>query len=655
MAKVHHIYKQLQRIEDTTVDRAMTAALPTADRLALRLMGLTLLHRRHPEGLLGLVLHYHQLPPDTQHTVADHAGELFRPLREAAEMPHTHGPLNAIHIIHRSLSAKLAYLVSDQLRHGSTEAQGAAAACLLHLARHAASDPRPGVGPDIDPASIDYLQAALEDAVGVFARHEQQSVVVAAAWLLMRGSTALRQTFEDRNHAATRTLAALLETGDQPAILRSLMLLMTREPLTRPAIAGLRRAAKHSQLAPVLAHYHLLSLPALAAPLSRLDDPAALCPGETQARNMAPHECRGLPVWIASLPLERGQAIQHWAKMRHLPDPNTRLMALRRLLHRATPDATDNVLQIIAEYCDDPDPQIARLALHHLIRRKYAHLTKLLMHLINSPHEAVRGEATKRLAPIGFQRLWDAWPKLEKQRREAAGRALLKIDANFQRELGQKLNTTDQATRLRALNMIATLGQGATFESRLRQLAESKDERVASAAVKALGGAQSPAAQQTLENALAHDDQRVRANAVEAMGPDDSSQRVGELMRMAEQETNRPRANAIVALLQAEASDALPSLTRMLGDERAAHRTSALWLVEHMGVLEMARRVADMAQRDPDPEVRRRAEDVAGDLLEAMTRDDSANPDHSHEQHVSAARQHPPREQSKPTPTSQPR
>ncbi|MFW6059712.1 MAG: HEAT repeat domain-containing protein, partial [Phycisphaeraceae bacterium] len=341
------------------------------------------------------------------------------------------------------------------------------------------------------------------------------------------------------------------------------------------------------------------------------------------AHALPPHEGRGLPVWVMSLPLAPAEKIQQLAHLRHLSDPATRLMALRRLIRLSEPgEAEDSpghdALEAIALYCDDPDPQLARIALRHLARRQYAGLTRLLMRLINSPHEKLQQYAAQRLAPIGFQRLWDAWPKLDERRRVTAGRALVKIDPNMQRHLGEKLDSDNRTSKLRALNMIAALQMGGAFEATLRELAESPDEVIASAAVTALGSVGSTAAIESLEKAMSHADHRVRANAIEAMGRVRSTQHVQQLARLADEEENRPRANAIGALMQMKAGEALPALTRMLADERPEHRLSALWLVERMGVLEAAQAVAELATSDPDPKVRQRAEAVAAEVLEMM-------------------------------------
>src|SRR5690606_13404648 len=117
--------------------------------------------------------------------------------------------------------------------------------------------------------------------------------------------------------------------------------------------------------------------------------------------------------------------------------------------------------------------------------------------------------------------------------------------------------------------------------------------------------------------ALDHADARVRANAVEALQQLESVEQAEDRLRdMAQADHNRPRANAIGALLEMQAGDALAALNRMLIDERPEQRVSALWLVKSMGVMEVARQIAELALRDADPDVRGRARDVAAQLLQ---------------------------------------
>lgn len=624
MSKIKQLYRVLQSIDDPTVDRAMAAALPTADHLSKQLMGLLLLQRKQPQSLTALILEYHQLPADLQQNLIRHAADLFRPIREAAGMPHTQGPANAVTLIKQARQSRLAYLVAAQLRHGEPALQKQAAACLLELTQYAATDHRQNVLPQIDAHSTTFLLLAIEDALASYGAHHCPGVIEAAAWLWPRTMPNAMKLLADANHPASRATAELLHRADRPAVRRLLLRTLSIECLTRAAYAGLRSCAEHQQLGQVIAQHPMLLLPSVRNPISRLKNPQTLCPSEQATRAMLPHEQRGLAPWLAALTMEPAERIETLASLRTLEDSAARLFALRGLLdvtteltqHAATPApllrAADDA---VAGYANDTEPAIARVALRQLIRRHYTDLPRILAQLVNSPDEQLRNLANRRFASIGFARLWDAWPKLEHTRRRAAGAALLKLDPNFHCMLSDKLAADDRTSRVRAISIISTLNQASYFEQALAHLAETLDEVVASAAVKAMGAADSELAKQSLKKALDHADARVRANAVEAIAQHQSAEHVRTLVQMAEHDDNRPRANAIAALMQMKMDQALPALSRMLHDPNAAHRKSALWLVESLGLLDATRLVAEMSISDNDHDVRSKADRVVNELI----------------------------------------
>ena len=74
-------YRRIESLEDPSVDRAMAAALPTAEHGAQRLLVPALLRRNRTEGTTGLILNYHLLPDDLQQAIDLQAADLFGPLR----------------------------------------------------------------------------------------------------------------------------------------------------------------------------------------------------------------------------------------------------------------------------------------------------------------------------------------------------------------------------------------------------------------------------------------------------------------------------------------------------------------------------------------------------------------------------------------------
>ncbi|MFA9477692.1 HEAT repeat domain-containing protein [Phycisphaerales bacterium AB-hyl4] len=627
------LYHHLRGIADPSVDRAMAAALATADQAAIRRMVPMLVERAQPEGMLGLVMQYHRLPVDIQAQVVEQVPRLFRPLREAASRRQGHGPENVITLVQRSRNTRLAYLVSEQLRHGAEGLLASAGSCLLRLAELAASDPKPERLPTLDAEAAAYLQTAITDAVKRFPRHRESSVLLAMAWLLPRPMDEACQAVVDIKSPAGAAMSTLLRRAEHPAARRALLPMLGFASQADAAMDGLRCCNDAGMMSDVLVHYHLLLLPGVRRPLARVKNIESLWPDASRQREFDTSALRGLPTWLDALPADEKQRLASLAGLCNAPDAATRLAVLRRLLtmarqYRDDAELAQSMTQRFVAFCDDPEPALARIAIRHLIATGYPELPRLLTRLVNSPHESVRKLAGVHLSPLGFARLWALWPKLEPARRTAAAQALMKIDANFHRMIGEKLKREDRAMRLRALSMIEQLNQGSFFEAALKRLATDKDEHIASAAVRALGTTESEVSVESVEQALDHPDSRVRANAIEAleqMEQVDDEKQLDRLMTMAEDEANRPRANAIRALMQSRTREALQALTRMLNDDRAEHRVSALWLIKDMGLLSVARKVAEMSLHDPEEQIRQRADTVIRDLIERLTTQQGAD------------------------------
>ena len=339
---------------------------------------------------------------------------------------------------------------------------------------------------------------------------------------------------------------------------------------------------------------------------------------------MSPLQLRAVPRWIAALSLEAAQKVQKLATMAVVSDAPARLAALRQIMILARDPRAVGAYAIIADFCHDPDPQLGRIALRFLTNRQWDGLIPLLLKLVNSDHPEIRAVAAEELAPLGFDRLWSAWARLTAAKQLAAGRALIKIDANFHRNIARKLDDPSQETRMRALLMIYTLNQGAFFIEALKVLIKDDDDRVTSAAARALGTADKEEASSSLREALDHTDNRVRANAVEALYEMDPSDYIDKLIEMANVDDNRPRANAIGVLLEMKMLGAIDLLKDMLSDSRTEQRISALWLIQRIDLVEVAQYVAEISISDPDSQVRQRAGNVIQHLIKTLEQDPNA-------------------------------
>ncbi len=619
MSILPDIYKRLRTIPDASVDRAMAAALPTADPKEARLITLSLLERRNPEGVVAVVLYYDRLPADLQETVVKQAHQWYRPLREAASHPSPDAPANVIRVIATARVVKLAYLVAEQLHHRPEPIRAQAAEALLDLARWVgAPAPNDADTPACDAQSAKYLQAGIEEAVQHYDTHCQPTTLLALAALAPRAVTAALKHLSNPHHPAVAPMQTLLATAQHPDLHRAMLVMIQVPPLAKSVLKGLPVALEAGGLAEVLSGAHLLLNPRAAGPLQRLAQPDTLWPDADQIAKWPPRLTRALVRWAVSLPFSKDQQVAKLSELGKAADDLTRLLALRQLV--AVCDGRDDHLtnEAIARYCFDVQQTVAWAALRHLIGVDWERLPHMLTRLINSQHEEVSGLARQRLAPMAFGRLWDGWPRMTPKQRLDIGRALIKIDNTFHSHLAEKLASPAKRDRLRAMSMIHTLNQGALFEKAMLTFAADRDEKIAASAVRALGSAQSQRAVTAVEGTLNHTDSRVRANAVEALGQLQSTRHLRELVKMAKEDQGRPRANAIQAIMGLNTGAAFTALDSMLNDPHPAQRISALWVVEAMGLFELARHVAEMAVADPDGQVKQRADRVIHELIHAM-------------------------------------
>jgi len=622
MAKLKQIYERLQGIADPCVNRAMAQALPTADRDALGLMALILLQRRQLQGTIGLVEQYHRLPEPIRHTVLQHAPELTRALRIAMDNKKTRGPANAVDIIRRSGSVRQAYLIADQLRHGHDDLKDESARCLLEMAERTTAGADPASKSAWEPIETAFVISAVREAIKFYAQHSRQDTLLAMFSLPLPAVSSLLGSLGPAGTPLIHQTGVLLTRSDTHAVRRALIQALVEQGLQPFAIDGLRLCVEAGTFGQALGSWHLLLLKRYRNVLKRVKNVESYTPAPDFYKKPAdPRQARGLATWLTELPQDRHRQVRLLGMLNKAQDPATRLGALRKLLALAEgAPANAPVHTAIAGFCNDPSQPLVRVALTHLIRCHYPDTARVLAQLVNSPHPQVQRIAGKRLVPVAFSRLWDSWHRLDPNQRLAAGRALIKIDPTFHTVLGDKLSMSDTPTKLRALSIIGELNQGLLFQDAILRLCRDRDPHIVSAAVKALGTAEPSRAAPAIQTALDHEDDRVRANAVEALARLDSARHIDRLSEMThEGEGNRARANAIQALMQMRAQDALHALSRMLTDPRPRHRTSALWLVESMGITEVARDVAEMAISEPDPQVRQRAERVILQVIDQMS------------------------------------
>lgn len=619
------IFRLIQGQADPAIDRALAAALPTCSAASAGRVVDALLERRGRPAARALIDQFHRLPEPARKRVLAAAGGLGGPLRHAAAAARTPAAGNAVALIVEARLWSLAYLITDVLRRGDAERRAAAADALLAMARLCDPAERAGgrPGPAADEAG--HVAGAVAEALRHYEMHEQGPTLHAALHLMHRHQPVFASVLEEAEHPAVAPLRRRIRSGDIPAANRRLVAALAYGGLASAAVKALTRFAAEGRLAEALTDVAGLRHPAAARALAEHGDAAALWPDPAQVPAWPAAAQRGLVVWARVLGGDTQAVAERLISLSTLDDGAACLAALRGITSLPGLEP-ENARAAIEPFAHSPHRAVARLATRHLVRASVGGPTRALASLCNSPHPDVAQMAERALAPIGFQRLWDGWPRLRPGQRVALGQALIKIDPRFHAVLADRLAGPSPATTTRALAMITELGQAAFFEDDLRRLARGQDHRLAATAVRALGQVATAESEGALVHALDHADARVRANAVESLtqlGQDHLIRHADRLGTLAREKANRPRANAICSLLRLterpEAAAARQELDAMLHDPRPEHRRSALWVVESAALTDRAAQVAEMAVSDADQQVKDRARRTFDAMVAALT------------------------------------
>jgi HEAT repeat protein len=288
--------------------------------------------------------------------------------------------------------------------------------------------------------------------------------------------------------------------------------------------------------------------------------------------------------------------------LRRSPYPEVRIRVLAALQSLEVPDFAG----IAASCLGDPSEDVQLAAARAVAAADPPNRARLLAPLLASESEAVRRFVQREVAGASFDRLLRSFGRLEPATREAAARALAKIDPRILDRLADETASLDAERRLAALRLVEALDAGAELRDVLAGLLADSDRRVRATAVKVVQLAGSPEVRRLLEAALQDPDKRVRANAVEAFEDAGDETCVPKLLPLLADGDNRVRANAAKALIRFERPEGRATLEAMLRDPVEAVRVSAVWALGQSVLSDATSRLEAHAEREPSEAVRAR-------------------------------------------------
>ena len=205
------------------------------------------------------------------------------------------------------------------------------------------------------------------------------------------------------------------------------------------------------------------------------------------------------------------------------------------------------LLELAQSLLEDSSDEVKLAAARTIIGLNPPNKARVLLPLLNAGSEEVRRMAMREVASASFEKYLRSFDKLDPQTREAAARALAKIDHRIVERLAEEITALDPLRRLRALRVIDYVDAETDLRQNLMALLNDPDRRIRATAIKIVQLTDSADGMRLLVAALSDPDHRVRANAIEAFEDGGDGRCVPILLPFLRDNDNRVRVNAAKA------------------------------------------------------------------------------------------------------------
>jgi hypothetical protein len=180
-------------------------------------------------------------------------------------------------------------------------------------------------------------------------------------------------------------------------------------------------------------------------------------------------------------------------------DRATYLSLLKFLLSQGRPEGRRASCDALADFHDryvdqlvlttlnDSDPRVQAAAVRQLRHRGIHDAMERLVALLDHRAAEVRDAARSSLAEFNFSRYRGAFDTMDDSTRQKIGRLVAKVDPTSILRLAEQLSSPALSTKLRALEMVRSMGVADTVVEQLAQLIHDPDVAVRTDAAAVLG------------------------------------------------------------------------------------------------------------------------------------------------------------------------
>lgn len=626
---VNQLLRSLVKSQNAAADEVLTDALRVGRPNEQILVLGALLARNSLRGLMGIVELYPKLSPSLQREVLANIKALHPAIREAGRANNAAQRLGAIRLIADGRQGKLSYVLSENLHTGDEQFAKAAAAALTALARWIAQSIQQlqlgslfeltEVAETMDVASLrttlydeilsnrSDIEQAIIRALELHRGGVQQDLIQAAMLLCDHAEAPLMRVLSTSRHAGQTAMIRKIQQAPEPEHVTAFLLGATHNHLRAHFGVTFSKIDGADVLDAILCKTHWLTDNQLQLCIKQVRQGAWFAENELTAQlsRQRPAGAAKIGRWIVASGLNDQE--QDARLERVLAACGDDFGARLSLFRAAAARPRGSSCELLRRFLRDRDERLARMAVREIVRRRPIDFENMLLPLMTDAPESVRRIVSRSIGQHGFESYWDKFDHMDRTRRAAAGKALLKLLPDTKDRLARRLSTGNVEQRVKALQIARELELVDSLKLQILPLCAHQNPRVRSKAVMVLGAVGAAAVDVLIEK-VAHDkDARVRANAIEVMEQRSNTKFVPLLTERARLGNNRERANAVKALHSMKVGIAAAQLLQMLRDERAEHRISALWALRKVGWWRLVSEVARIAREDANLKVRQYA------------------------------------------------
>ena len=153
MPRIRDILPAILAQRSSVIDQALSTALPHAQESELQALGEAMIERGKANGVESLIAEFHRLPDELQNKLIEQAEQFATSIRRAAGRKSPDACANALWIIEKAASTRLAYLAITLCRHPDEQIRIQAGRCIIALAVRSVSSQMADLLPAIDAVS----------------------------------------------------------------------------------------------------------------------------------------------------------------------------------------------------------------------------------------------------------------------------------------------------------------------------------------------------------------------------------------------------------------------------------------------------------------------------------------------------------------------